>query len=530
MCGRNDVDQEKAMATHKAGTRINRRNALKFAGASSMAYGANWHILRGAAAQPLPSPAADPMGIILPETGVTLPSDDVTFRWVDSGDSKALFFKKYFDTFTQAHSNITFDYLGIPWTEIAEIVPLGIRNGDAPDVFQIPTDSIPVVEAVREGWVRPIDDLVPNFEAWKAAFPPSSFVEGINVFNGRVYTFPRSTSKRGVKLTFHNRAYMEAAGFNPEETPLAWDTFREAARKITEAGQGQYFGIIFGGQQTGRWEDTVRFLAALAGRSAAGDIDLHTGEYVYASDEFTAAIELLMSLDQDGSVFPGSMSLNDPSARAQMAQGVAGMILEGEFAIPIWIRENPDFDFGVSGFPIPAEGEFTPITYQNTATNHQWVFADSKHPEIAGEIFYYLGSEAGQLAFVSITGGSDPSVYASANDAAPLDERMRQAYRVFDERMRLGPDPRIRNPETAQIYLHMTRPTPTFGETVQGIFTGQLGDPKTAMQDLNDRHEKAFEEAIAAAQADGANVSRDDFVFPNWDPTRDYLDEDYEAL
>jgi len=475
------------------------------------------------------SQPADPTQIVLPETGITLPTGDVTFRWVDSGDSKALFFRAYFDAFTQAHPNIRFDYLGLPWTEIEQIVPLGVRNGNAPDVFQMPP-SVPVAEAVREGWVRPIDDLIPNFAAWQAAFPPASFVEGVNVFGGRVYTFPRSTSKRGVHLTFFNRPLMEAAGYNPEETPLTWDTFRDAARKITTAGAGQYYGVILAGQQVGRLEDYVRNLGRLAGSSAGpDDIDYRTGEYAFTSDGYLAAIDLLLALRDDGVVFPGSMSLNDPQARAQMPQGVAGMIMEGEWAMPIWIRENPDFDFGVTGLPIQGE-QFTPVAYQNTATNHQWVYAESQYPEIAAEIFTYLGSEVGQLAFVSITGGSDPSIYASANQNAPLDERMRTAYRIFDERMRLGPDVRVRNPETSQVYLNLVRPTPTFGETIQGIYTGQLDDPRQAMQDLKDRYETALDKAIADAQNEGATVSRDDYIFPNWDPATDYLESDYADL
>ncbi|MDQ3654518.1 MAG: ABC transporter substrate-binding protein [Chloroflexota bacterium] len=509
---------------------IDRRTLVKGAGASAIALGLGGAAARlGYAQAALPSPAADPMQIVLPETGVTLPSDDVTFSWVDSGDSKALFFREYFDTFTQAHGNITFDYLGLPWTEIQQIVPLGVRNGNAPDVFQVP-NTIPVAEAVREGWVRPIDDLIPNYEAWKAGFPPSSFIEGVNVFNGRVYTFPRSTSKRGVHLTFFNRSYMEEAGYNPDEAPLTWDSFRDAARKITETGAGEYYGVILAGQQVGRWQEYVRNLGRLTG-SAAGpdDIDHLTGEYAYTSDGYLAAIELLLALRDDGVVFPGSMSLNDPQARAQTPQGVAGMIMEGEWAMPIWIRENPDFDFGVTGLPIQGE-QFVPVTYLNTATNHQWVYAESRYPEIAGEIFYYLGSEAGQLAFVSITGGSDPSIYASANQNAPLDDRMRQAYVIFDERMRLGPDVRIRKPETSQVFLNMVQPTPNFGETVQGIYSGQLDDPRQAMQDLKDRSERALDEAIAAAQAGGADVSRDDYVFPNWDPAVDYTEADYDSL
>jgi len=65
---------------------------------------------------------------------------------------------------------------------------------------------------------------------------------------------------------------------------------------------------------------------------------------------------------------------------------------------------------------------------------------------------------------------------------------------------------------------------------VQGIYTGQIADPKKAMQDLKDRADKELDRAIKAAQAKGATVSRDDFVFPNWDPAKDYTDADYAAL
>ena len=521
----NDHDRTASEVAHS----LSRRQALKVAGGSALALAAGRVVPSGADAQTPPSQPADPMQIILPETGITLPTDEVTFRWVDSGDSKALFFRAYFDAFTQAHPNIKFDYLGLPWTEIAQVVPLGVRNGNAPDVFQVPQE-IPIAEAVREGWVRPIDDLIPNFPAWQAGFPPVSFVEGVNVFNGRVYTFPRSTSRRAGIVNYFNRAYLEEAGYNPAETPLTWDTLRDAARKVTENGQGQYYGIILVGKQVGRWEQYVRNMGRLAGSSAGpDDIDYRTGEYVYTSDGYLAAIELLLALRDDGVVFPGSMSLNDPQARAQMPQGVAGMIFEGEFTLPIWVRDNPDFEFGVSPIPTPS-ASFTPMGYQNTGTNHQWLYAESKLPEVAAEIFTYLGSEAGQLAFVSITGGSDPSVFDSVNQRAPVDERMRTVYGIYEKYMRLCPDVRIKNPETSQVYLRLQRPTPSFGEIVQGIYTGQLEDPKQAMQDLQDRQDQALDEAIEAARRDGANVSRDDYVFPNWDPTTDYLESDYAEL
>ena len=468
--------------------------------------------------------------IVIPNTGATLPTAKVTFRWTDSGDSKAVFFKQYFSAFQAAHPNVTFQYDGLPWTEIAKVVPLGVQNGNAPDVFQVP-QTIPTFQAVREGWVAPLEDVVPNFAQWKAAFPPNSFFEGINVFNGKTYTFPRSTSKRSSSLVFYNLGYMQAAGYDPATKPLTWDEFRAAAKKITEAGKGQYYGLITGGNQPNRWSDTVNALAQVAGAASIGNIDMETGEFTFTRDQTIAAIELLLALKADNSVFPGSLSINEAESRSRMAQGLAGMVFAGEFASPLWARENPDFKFGVSAIPVPNSGTPLPTTYQIGA-NHQWLYAKSPaaNRTIAGELFYYLGTESGQTSFVTITQGSDPGAYDKANQQAKIDERTRRCYTLYDQILRLGPMPVVRNAEVGQVLLERKAVTPNFGQVIQGIYTGQIRDIKAAMQDVQDREEKELERAIKVARDRGAKVSRDDWKFANWDPTKDYTDADYKAL
>jgi multiple sugar transport system substrate-binding protein len=42
------------------------------------------------------------------------------------------------------------------------------------------------------------------------------------------------------------------------------------------------------------------------------------------------------------------------------------------------------------------------------------------------------------------------------------------------------------------------------------------------MKDLQDRMDAALDAAIKTAQQRGAKVSRDDFVFADWDPAQDY--------
>jgi len=252
---------------------ITRRRALQIgAGAGLAAFavpGAAGHV----AAQ-----ASTPGVITIPEPQVELPTNNVTFRWIDSGDLKSYFYRPFFEAYQQAHPNITIQYDPLPWSEIGQIVPLGVRNGDAHDVFAMPQE-IPSTQAVQEGWVAPLDDIIPDFPAWKERFPLGAFVEGVHVFNGKTYTFPVTSDKRYNTLTFYNPALMEVTGYNPAETPLTWDAFRDAARKITEAGQGQVYGLVLGGKTPGALASFVRNLGRMAGRPASTtDIDWKTGE------------------------------------------------------------------------------------------------------------------------------------------------------------------------------------------------------------------------------------------------------------
>ena len=96
--------------------------------------------------------------------------------------------------------------------------------------------------------------------------------------------------------------------------------------------------------------------------------------------------------------------------------------------------------------------------------------------------------------------------------------------------MRVGPNPLVRNPETSEVALELRTPEPSFAQVVQGLYTGQLTDVRAEMEGLQERYTAELERAIAVVQERGANVSRDDWVFPNWNPEVDYGIEDYEAL
>jgi multiple sugar transport system substrate-binding protein len=507
------------------------RSAAGAAGASLAMFGAQ-NLRRSGAQTP------EPGTIVIPDSGVEIPTEDVSFRWVDSGDLKALFYTEFHAAYQEAHPNITIQYDALPWSEINQLVPLGVQGGNAHDIFALPQD-VPSSQAVAEGWVAPLDDLIPNFEDWKSRFPLGAFMDGVHVFDGKTYTFPQTSSKRYWTMMFYNSDYMEKAGFDPESERLTWDQYREAARKITEQGQGQYYGVLFGAGSPDRLGTFVRNFGRMAGAAAGGslgfeDIDWRTGEFQYTSDEYLAAIDLLVGLNADGSIFPGSISLKDSEAWSRFPQGIAGILLEGPWVIPQWQRENPDFRFGLASQPIPVAGEQAPLTYEETGSNQLWVYAESPYKQIAGDMFSYIGSTEGQVAIMAATGGHlralIPEAVEIAQESVDLDPFASEALALYDEQMRLGPMVPVRNPAASQVAFEARPLTPNLGQLVQGVLAEQVSDIKAAMEDLQSRANAELERAIKAAQDGGAEVSRDDFVFANWDPAEEYTAEKYEEL
>jgi multiple sugar transport system substrate-binding protein len=207
------------------------------------------------------------------------------------------------------------------------------------------------------------------------------------------------------------------------------------------------------------------------------------------------------------------------------------MILEGPWVIPQWQRENPDFAFGVASQPVPNGDVNVPLTYEETGSNQLWVFSGSDYKEVAGDMFAYIGSVDGQVAIMAATGGNLramlPEAVEIAQASVALDPIASAALALYDEQMRLGPMVPVRNPATAAVATERQPLTPDLGTLVQGILTGQVSDVAAAMEDLQSRASAELDRAIAAAQEKGAEVSRDDFIFADWDPTAEYTADHY---
>ncbi|MFD1716714.1 ABC transporter substrate-binding protein [Georgenia deserti] len=445
---------------------------------------------------------------------------------MDSGDTKAAYWTQLVEAYREKHPNIDLSYDPLTPNSMTEVVPLGVRNGTLHDLFQLPGGLMD--EAVEEGWVMPLDDVIPNFEDWKRQYPEGILFEGVHIFDGKTYSFPGTAPNRYNECLLYSRQLMNDAGYDPEESPLTWDEYRDAAKSITEAGNGQVYGVTLEGGQPPK---LVLWLEAFAQMGGGYGLNPATGEYDYASDAWTDALDLLLALQADGSLFPGSASMEAQQTTSRVVGGSVGMVTAGPWMIPQWEDENPDFDFGVGAHPHPGPGSL-PRGY-NPAINQDamWVASSTENPEIAGDILAYHGSLEGATAWMSIVGPGNPTPFeeAHADAADALSPAGRRALELSETLVSL-PSALIRNPEVAIANQEMPALTPGLGETIAGIIDGSITDVRSAMQDLEDRSDEQLDQAIAAARDKGANVSREDWVFSNFVPGEPYTPDMYDEL
>ncbi len=471
--------------------------------------------------------------IQIPDYATELPSEDVTFRWCDSGDLKSVYEKAVLAVFTKKHPNIKTDYQGSGWDTVNQVVPLGIRNGSAPDIFAVP-NNVPAPTAVNEGWVQPLEQIIPDFEAWRANFSETAFVPGVHVFDDKIYSFPLSSDRRLEFMSFYDTANLAAAGYDdPVDQIKTWDELYAALKKVVAAGK---VGMIIGADSLG---GVITMLAQSAGWGKVGGpipgMDPLTGKYRVDAPEVMQAFEFLQKLITDKLVVPGFLSLKIADGRAQMPAGKAGMIFNGPWDIPAWKRTAPSWKYAMGPVPSPDGNTDWVVPFAQNGANNPWVFAKTKYPAVAGQILNYMGSPDGQKMLVILSEGNLVSLNEEYNKAADqpglLDANAKTASDLASKIMKAAPQSAIRNPDVAKVALVRKEVQPRWQDLMAGIFTGELkGSVEDQFAQFGARQQESLETGIETARQEGADVSLDDWVFPNWDPTKDYTKADYEAL
>lgn len=503
--------------------RFSRRRALQFAGAAGLAATTAGCVDTSDAPSTGTGPSA---GVFEIPDWAEAPSEDVKLRWVDSGDQKALFWKAFFEKYTEKFPNIKVDYQGTNWNTIQESITLGLRNGTAPDVFQLPGSIAPAV-AVGEGYLKSYDEVMPDLESIKDKLPTGMIANGITEFDGKIYPLPVTQQSFSVLLLI-NKDLAAKAEIDVDQD-FTMDSFGAAVRAATKAGGGEYYGLIEFLAQSNGMNNPVNWISQLSGMQGGADNDVlgsinhKTGEINYTDPLLAEVVDWYLGLQKDGVFVPGSVSLDAPGARERFPQDQSVFIFQGPWNIGLWGISHPQFNLGVTRIPVQDNANTGFLTRTPGGGNKYCIAASSEHPDVVGNIFSYLLSDQGQQQWDHYCGSGDPAAFGETG-AAP-NPLHKSVYGFEETYARIGPSAAVRNPDVVAATQVLVQPSPNLHEVYTALFTGQTDDIKGELQSLQDRANKALDEAIATAKKDGANVSREDFVFSDW-----VYGEPYEAI
>lgn len=475
--------------------------------------------LHGAAA----TAGAVALGGALPTLSRAAPrAATVTLSYWNWYTSQNLWVDDEIKRFEQAHPGVKVTRQSYVTDQYANIFSTAVNAGTEPDVFLIP-HAPGLNEQVANGWLLPLDKWAGA--TWRARFPAGCFYEGSNIFGGKLYTAPFQRYASMYQLYINNAVFRQAGLTNHDGSialPRTWDDVTRCAETITKKSNGRVYGLGFGDKQgfiLGWWLDL--FVRGAGAPGGATGMDYRTGTWTYATDRgYVDVIDLLLSWKSKGYVYPYAMSTDDETARVAFEQGKFGMTVGGVWNQSEWTQHGFT-DYSLMTLPapsLPLKGYF----YTVPGGVYLAISATTRHPDEAWAWFDWTYSLATGRRWVEKL--ENLSVFPQDNDPRSLSFKPFADYVATNRYTRRGPDPTLRNPETAYVIQKAT--TPSMNDILAGIYSGQIAGRSaiwTALAQLAAENHSALTTGIAQAQQQGHKVSLGDYIVADWDITRHYV-------
>jgi multiple sugar transport system substrate-binding protein len=284
------------------------------------------------------APAAAPTGGAAPaEGGEAAPaSGTITLAWWDymgdegSANGAAVIdqVKKYNDT----HPGVVVERTFIPFGDLKQKLLQGAAAGQLPDVAIIDNPDHSSFASLGV-----LADVTEQIAAWGKSgdFFPGPWDS--TVYQGKNYGIPDNSN---CLVQWQNKAFTEPAGI---QAPKNWDELTAATAALTE---GQRFGIALSGVKTE--EGTFQWLPFLW---MTGE-DLATLD----SDGGRKALQLWVDLVDNGNMSPGILNWTQGDVKDQFVNGLAALMVNGPWQIPVMKSENPDIVWEVAVLPEEKQG------------------------------------------------------------------------------------------------------------------------------------------------------------------------------
>jgi raffinose/stachyose/melibiose transport system substrate-binding protein len=169
--------------------------------------------------------------------------------------------------------------------------------------------------------------------------------------------------------------------------------------------------------------------------------DLWLGKLPYTDPGLVSTLKLVEDLRNNKVLYPGAISMANKEAEINFANEKAAMMLNGSWAVNVYLGMNPNLKMGVFPFPKPDDAQ-NPMYIIGGVGKGCAVTANSEYPEAAVAFLRWFTSKEQQVRLAK-EAHEIPANFSSMDDLDPL-------LKGFAEGMRnLTPD--LKNEEKFEV-------------------------------------------------------------------------------
>ncbi|WP_159722983.1 ABC transporter substrate-binding protein [Enterococcus sp. CSURQ0835] len=294
--------------------------------------------------------------------------DKVTLTYGLWDKAQAPVYEKLAKEFEKNNKNIDVKIQLTPWGQYFTKLETMVTGKNAPDVFwmNIPRST----DYIDNGVLEPLDDV--KFDKDKI---PSIYQKAYTQ-KGKLYGVPKDYDTNAI---WYNKKMFEEAGVPKPDESWTWDTWKEAAHKLTNQEKGVY-GI--GAQpiwETGYYQTIYQ---------NGGRPFIKNGKKSGFNEQATIeGVKFWHDFVKEGSSIPVDQMANEQMPDLLLAGKVA-MIVDGSYQAPVIFEDQYGKD-NIDVAPLPKGKERA--TTSNSLANV--VYAGSKHKDAAKKFVAFLSSE-----------------------------------------------------------------------------------------------------------------------------------------
>ena len=307
--------------------------------------------------------------------------------------------KRIVNSFNEQSSDAQVTMIQVPGdvTDVSKLMT-AVRGGSGPDVYHL--DRFTVAQRAADGVLQPLDEF--RAQDLEEQYLESAWDEVM--FKGKPYALPFDSGVHGG--LFYRKDMLEEAGadlgeFEPENGPITISRLKEVADSLDVTEGSSYtrlgfvpwlysgfpytWGFVFGGEffDPESCEVTPTDPAIVQA--------FQTMYYDWAGEKGPQKVQEFVN-----TYFPpGGNPAQDP-----FFTGHLGMLVLGEWYIPLISKYAKDLDYGVTYLPVPEEGQFA------AGWSGGWsavIPQGVQNPEAAYEFASYMCGEEAQRIYVEDT-------------------------------------------------------------------------------------------------------------------------------